>query len=172
MNWISINKNLSGQKSKVHVAHSYCDDSRDDLLLAERTFRSKHFLNPVRLMNTGDECIRYFRNYTGENEPCLLFLDLSMRPTSGLEVLRAIHGTPIARRSIIIMLSGVTDSKLLREGYQSGARTFLLKPFTAESLIELLAAVKDKIELEHMHGGYGLVWAAPTFALVYEKLGI
>jgi CheY-like chemotaxis protein len=147
------------------------DDSGDDLLLVERIFRSRRFLNPLRLMNTGDECIRYFRNFTGENEACLLFLDLSMKPTSGLEVLRAIQGTPVARRSIIIMLSGVTDTKLLREGYQTGARTFLLKPLTAEALIEFLAAVKDKIELEHVDGGYALRWVAtPSLNPGFERI--
>src|SRR3954469_4366641 len=95
------------------------DDSRDDLILTERILRACKLSNPIHRMTTGDQCIDYFRNFALKDgvtrEPCLLFLDLTMVPVGGIDVLRAIQGTPIARRSIIIMLSGVSDLKRVRE---------------------------------------------------------
>jgi CheY-like chemotaxis protein len=139
------------------------DDSRDDLLLAERVLRSHNILNPIVRLSTGEACIEYFRNDGNNKEsasqPCLLLLDLSMKPISGLDVLSAIHSTPIARQSLIVMLSGITDLKMLREGYLHGARTFLVKPLNAETFVDFLTSARDKIQMDHIEGGYSLRWA-------------
>src|SRR5690348_4816871 len=92
------------------------DDAREDQLLAESVLRHCKVLNPIRMMTTGEECIRYFRgdwkSKDGESaEPCLLLLDISMHPTGGLEVLRQIEALPLARQSIKIMVSGINDIK-------------------------------------------------------------
>ena len=124
--------------------------------------RSHNILNPIVRLSTGDACIEYFQNSGTNNEsasqPCLLLLDLAMKPTSGLDVLRAIHGTSIARQSLIVMLSGITDLKMLREGYLHGARTFLLKPLSGEAFVDFLASARDKIQMDHLEGGYALHW--------------
>ncbi len=151
------------------------DDSADDLILAERVLRACKLSNPVHRFNNGDACIDYFRNFAQTNgiprEPCLLFLDLTMAPVTGLDVLRAIQGTPLARRSILIMLSGVSDLKRLREGYELGARTFLLKPLTLESVMEFLASIKERVRIEATPAGSSLIWVnSPTSMLRKENL--
>jgi len=137
------------------------DDASDDLLLAERVLRSHNILNPILRFNTGDACIEYFRNSDKESasQPCLLLLDLDMKPNSGLDVLRAINGSRLARESLIVMLSGITDLKMLREGYLNGARTFLLKPLSGEAFVDFLASARDRIQMDHLEGGYTLRWA-------------
>src|SRR5258706_364698 len=94
------------------------DDSRDDLMLAERVLRLCKILNPVFSMNTGEECIKYFRkaDVSPSSGPCLVFLDLAMPPIGGLDVLRIIRDSLCAKESIFVMLSGISDIKMLREG--------------------------------------------------------
>jgi FixJ family two-component response regulator len=119
-------------------------------------------------MTTGEECIRYFsgqwRSKDGEApEPCLLFLDLAMYPIGGLEVLEKIRGYPIAKRSLKIMLSGINDIKMVRQGYQSGADTFLIKPLGETDVLEFFAATKSKIHIIPNHEGNCLHWSGQHF---------
>jgi FixJ family two-component response regulator len=52
------------------------------------------------------------------------------------------------------MLSGISDIKMARDGYQLGARTFLVKPLTPQDILEFIAAVEDKIRIEQTELGY------------------
>jgi CheY-like chemotaxis protein len=140
------------------------DDAREDQLLAESVLRHARILNPIRTMTTGEECIRYFRgdwkSKDGENaEPCLLLIDLSMKPTSGLEVLRQIESLPLARQSIKIMVSGINDIKTVRHGYVLGAQTFFVKPLTRQDVSEMLLSLGAKISTEETPEGRVLRWA-------------
>src|SRR5688500_19991701 len=121
------------------------DDVREDLMLAEAALRHCKILNPIYLMTTGQECINYFdgqwKSPEGARpERCLLFLDLAMQPISGSAVLRAIANTQLARESFLVVLTGIEDIKTVREGYQAGAKTFLIKPLTTDDILRLLAS--------------------------------
>jgi two-component system response regulator len=133
------------------------DDSQEDLMLAERVLRGCKLLNPVTSFTNGAECIHHFAEKKN-GEPALVFLDLGMAPIGGLEVLRQVRDLDCAEGSIFVMLSGITDIKLLREGYQLGARTFLVKPLKVEDVVEFLGTVKDKIQVENSAEGYLLHW--------------
>jgi CheY-like chemotaxis protein len=133
------------------------DDSREDRLLAERVLRGSKLLNPVTSFTNGSDCINHFIKQRN-GEPALIFLDLAMSPIGGLEVLQQVRDMGCAEDSIFVMLSGITDIKLLREGYQLGARTFLVKPLKVEDVLEFLGTVKDKIRVENLDEGYVLHW--------------
>lgn len=140
------------------------DDAREDQLLAESVLRHSKILNPVRFMNTGDECIRYFcgkwRSKDGEPaEPCVLLLDLSMKPIGGIDVLRQIENSPLARESLKIMLSGINDMKSVRLGYLLGAHTFLIKPLTREDILEFISSIQQRVHTEETPAGRILHWA-------------
>src|ERR1051325_6740663 len=127
------------------------DDSREDLMLADRVLRQCKILNPIHLLSSGEACIDFLRrNFVADDEskapqPCLIFLDLGMHPMSGIETLRAINEMPVASKSCVVMLSGITDIKMIREGYQLGARTFLVKPLKAEDVMDFLQSVETLI---------------------------
>jgi CheY-like chemotaxis protein len=138
------------------------DDSQDDLMLAERVLRACKLLNPVTSFTNGTDCLNYFAD-RATGEPALVFVDLRMSPVGGLEVLRQARGIDCARESVFVMLSGISDIKMLREGYQLGARTFLVKPLRVEDMVEFLDTVKDKITVEKSEEGYTLHWSSqPT----------
>jgi CheY-like chemotaxis protein len=141
------------------------DDAREDQILAESALRHSKILNPVRFMTTGEECVRYFqgawRSKDGDApEPCVLLLDLGMRPVGGIEVLRQIQGLPMTRESICIMVSGINDIKMVRQGYQLGAQTFLIKPLTREEIMEFVGSMKNRIHIDERADGRALRWVA------------
>lgn len=134
------------------------DDVRDELLLAERIIHGCKLLNPVHLLETGGDCIRLFEQDSRSENPtgCILFLDMVMHPTSGLEVLERIHELPSAKKSLLVMMSGLTDIKAINTGYQLGAATFLIKPLKPEDVLQLITSMGHRVSVEEETGGYNI----------------
>ena len=138
------------------------DDSREDLLLAERVFQESRIVNPLHLLSSGAACVAFLeKNYSpraGDRpQACIIFLDLSMAPMSGIETMKEIQKLVLSAPPWIVMLSAMTDVKLIRQGYQLGARTFLNKPLRAKELEEFIAnerALSKAISAR----GYELRW--------------
>ena len=121
------------------------DDSGEDATLARRVLEQCKIVNPVLLLKSGQECIAYFDrlgSHAAGTLPCLLLLDLSMQPTSGLDVLSHLRQSPHAKDSILVMLSGITDYNVVNQGYQLGATTFLVKPLRADDVLRMVKAVR------------------------------
>lgn len=121
------------------------DDAGEDATLASRVLTQCKILNPVRIFKSGQECIDYFDTIGSRAAgtlPCLLLLDLAMSPMSGVEVLRHLRNSPNAKDSVLVMLSGVTDYKIIHEGYQLGATTFLFKPLRADDMLRMIKAMR------------------------------
>lgn len=101
-------------------------------------------LNPISSFSSGAECISYFEqvgSHSAGTLPCLVLLDLSMQPVSGLDVLRTLQHHPNVADSIFVMLSGISDLNIIREGYSLGAKTFLVKPLHSEDVLQMIQAV-------------------------------
>jgi CheY-like chemotaxis protein len=137
----------------------FVDDSREDLALATRVFMQCGILNPLQPMHSGRECLDYF-NLRGEKAagtlPCIVFLDLVMKPVSGIEVLRQLRDKPAAKGSILVMLSGVSDYCMVRDGYQLGAATFVVKPLTSEEILRTFRNLRG-VTLRPQSDGYVVV---------------
>jgi CheY-like chemotaxis protein len=124
------------------------DDAREDLVFAQRVLSANKILNPIHLVSSGKACLDYFGGKTGgiiPQLPCILFLDMVMKPLNGIEVLRRLKNLPAAKGSILIMLSGLTDIKKIAEGYRQGASTFLIKPLVAGELLQMLKSVNGLV---------------------------
>ena len=121
------------------------DDAQGDLVFAQRVLSANKILNPVHLLSSGKACLDYFAGKTNRGVipqlPCILFLDMVMKPIGGIEVLRRLKTLPAAKGSVLIMLSGLTDIKKIAEGYRQGASTFLIKPLVAAELLQMLNSV-------------------------------
>jgi CheY-like chemotaxis protein len=137
------------------------DDAREDLILADRVLRSAGIRNPIHLLGTGEECVRFLREKASAEAPALVFLDLAMTPMNGLDVLRAIHEPPVSKHALMIMVSGINDKKMLREGYQLGARTFLFKPLNLSDISHFFSTFHDSLRLVKDGNGHLLEWV-PT----------
>jgi two-component system response regulator len=143
------------------------DDAPDDGVLAERVLRRAKVLNPIHVLNSGDECVHYFREhgcFAGSNaHACIVFLDMMMQPTDGLAVLRTLKKENLAGDSIIVMLSGNADLKAIQEGYRLGARTFLEKPFKPQDVADVLKSLETRISVRRSRDGKILHWvSAPS----------
>ena len=132
------------------------DDLCDELYLLQRIVKGCKILNPIHLFETGGDCVRFLEQDSRAEQPqgCILFLDLVMEPTSGLEVLAKIKDLPSAKKSLIVMISGLTDIKAIHQGYQLGAHTFLIKPLKPHDLLQLLEQKENRVSVQEEDEGY------------------
>ena len=138
------------------------DDSREDRDLAEHVIREAKILNPVWRFPSGETCLNFltglYSGAQGFQEPCLIFVDLAMPVMSGPQTIAAINDKLNIPRQFIVMLSGLTDTKLIREGYQLGARTFLSKPLTVVDLNRFFETNEATFLKQLTAPGYVLRW--------------
>lgn len=126
------------------------DDAANDRLMTERVLRNCKILNPILTFETGEQLLEHF---SGDFEPpALVLVDMMMQPMSGNDVLRAIKERGIMDRMPVVMVSGLADFRTLQEGYQNGARTFIIKPLKQDDILEVLNNVKG-LEVHPVEGG-------------------
>ena len=106
------------------------DDAQEDLVFAQRVLIANRLLNPLVPLSGAKACLDYFADQNSVR-PVVILLDLVMKPMSGIDLLRELQSLPAAEGSVVIMLSGLADIKMVAEGYRLGARTFLIKPLVA-----------------------------------------
>jgi CheY-like chemotaxis protein len=149
------------------------DDSEEDLMLTERVLQQCKILNPIYLLKSGKQCLKFFEAPGSDDlPPCILFLDLVMRPMDGLDVLRALKDCPRVNQSLIVMLSGLTDIRAVQQGYRLGAHTFLVKPLTAEDMLQTVAAMRKYLETEEVPEGYIIHLVPDTSTSFIRKPGL
>jgi len=157
------------------------DDSEEDSLLLERLLMQCKILNSIHRLKSGKECVDYFKGATGpgyssgsnnvrHDKRSLVFLDLIMSPLSGTGVLKALQREPQAKGSVIIMVSGLTDIKAIHEGYQLGAKTFLVKPIAAADVLQLVASLGESITVNEQPDGYALHWTTASKEISAESI--
>jgi len=86
----------------------------------------------VFLASTGKEGIQKYFEYT----PDVIFLDIQLPDTTGLDMLRFIQQKDPA--AYVVMLSANATSTNVQKALAMGAKGFVAKPFTKRKLQEIL----------------------------------
>jgi CheY-like chemotaxis protein len=138
----------SGAKANPKVI-LLADDDLSDIQAIQRTFKNAAVLNTLHAVHDGVEAIAYLQGqgiYADRNcypYPGILLLDLKMPKKSGLEVLRWIRDHQNHEELGVIVLTAVDEVRQLREAYQLGAHSFLVKPLTVEELLNLVHGLSE-----------------------------
>ncbi len=120
------------------------EDNADDVFFTRRAFKNAGILNPLVVIEDGEEAIKYLEKLEGTDDsarplPGLVLLDLKLPLRSGLEVLRWIRSRKSEIRSVdTVAMVPALDSPDIETTARLGANTFLVKPPTAEKLMRLI----------------------------------
>jgi len=118
------------------------DDDADDRLLVKEAFEENHLLNMMDTVEDGEELMDYLyrRGKFTENavRPSMILLDLNMPRKSGLEALREIRADADLRSIPVVVLTTSKAEEDIIRSYELGVNSFIVKPVTFESLVELV----------------------------------
>jgi CheY-like chemotaxis protein len=118
------------------------DDDPDDRMLVREAFEENHLLNVVDTVEDGEELMDYLyqRGKFAETavRPNIILLDLNMPRKNGLEALNEIKADPdLCTIPVVVLTTSKAEEDIVRS-YQLGVNSFIVKPVTFESLVELV----------------------------------
>lgn len=124
------------------------EDNEDHVLLTRRAFKQAGLVNPLFVVENGEEAVAYLTGegkFANRNEyplPTLLLLDLKMPRKDGFEVLEWIRKQPTLAALRVVVLT--TSDRILdvNRAYQLGANSFLTKPVDFRDFVQLSSAIK------------------------------
>jgi len=128
------------------------EDDPGDILLAQRTFRKANLSNPIQIVKDGQEAIAYLSgqgDYADRGRyplPRLILLDLKLPRKSGSEVLEWLRQQPGLKHLPVVVLTASKAPTDLKRAYDLGANSYLLKPVTAEALLDVVHTLALPLE--------------------------
>ena len=116
------------------------EDNPDDLFLMKRALQSARIINPLIVVETGQEAMDYlggtgkFADRDSYPIPAAVFMDLKLPFVFGHEVLAWIRRRKEFESLVVIVLTSSIEASDLNRCYSLGANSYLVKPPTAEQL--------------------------------------
>ena len=143
-----VSKRNSAREEGVEGLILLAEDNEEDVILMRRGFAKANFLNPLAVVPNGEEAIAYLQ---GEGKyidrktypfPTLLLLDLKLPRKNGFEVLEWIGQQSTMGALRVVVLTSSDDIWDLRQAYQLGAASFLIKPVDFHHFVDLSQSIK------------------------------
>ena len=106
------------------------DDDITSLSMARAILESEYTTIPVR---SGYEALRLLA--AGAEPPDLILLDINMPVVSGYEVLEKLKEDPKLREIPVVFVSGEDAYSNEVEGFSSGVKDYISKPYIASTLL-------------------------------------
>ena len=106
------------------------DDNSISLATIDQELKGKYDVIPL---NSGVRALQYLKQKT---PPDLILLDVQMALKDGVETLREIREMEKCRKIPVIMLTSQRDKQIILESSKLGINDYVLKPFSADDLLE------------------------------------
>lgn len=125
------------------------EDDPDDRLLAKEALEESSVLSDLRCVENGEELMDYLyrRGQYGQQasapRPALILLDLNLPKKDGRQVLNEIKADPDLRRIPIVVFTTSKTYEDIKTSYDEGANSFITKPMTFESLVEVMETLSN-----------------------------
>jgi CheY-like chemotaxis protein len=133
---------VKGRRKTVTILMA--DDDEDDCMLAREALAETRLTNDLYFVRDGEELMDYLYRrgqYAQPNalpRPDLILLDLNMPKKDGREALTEIKSDPNLRQIPVVVLTTSKAQDDIYEIYDLGANSFITKPVTFSSLVEMM----------------------------------
>ncbi len=123
------------------------DDDEDDILLTQKALQKGKLLNTLYSVRDGEELLDYLLHrgdYTDASQaprPGIILLDLNMPKKDGREALKEIKSHEDLQDIPIVVFSTSKAEEDIYRSYKLGVNSFITKPVTFDSLIEVMQAL-------------------------------
>lgn len=129
-------------KNRDEVEILLVEDNPSDLELTLHSLRSHGLANHIQVAGDGEEALTFL---FGDDAPLraagklkLVLLDLKLPKVDGLEVLRAIKGSPETRNIPVVVLTSSREDQDVVDSYQLGVNSYIQKPVDFAQFSEVI----------------------------------
>jgi CheY-like chemotaxis protein len=125
------------------------EDNEDDVFALRRAVKKAGISNPLRVATDGQQAVDYL---TAASDPArkeehplpfLVLLDLKLPYRDGFEVLEWIRRQSHLAQLLVVMLTGSDERRDHQRAYALGARSYLVKPASAEDIRSLMTSLQS-----------------------------
>ena len=123
------------------------EDDLEDRLLTKKALQKSRLRNALHFVGDGEELLDYLWHrgkYSGPEtspRPGIILLDLNMPKKDGRQALEELKADPELRRIPVIVLTTSSAEEDILKSYDLGANSYIQKPVTFDSLIEVMRTV-------------------------------
>jgi CheY-like chemotaxis protein len=121
------------QRSALPVTIVLAEDYTDDQMFVKEALAESRFANAVNVVQDGRELLDYLQRLGDYEEPAeaprpaLILLDLKMPRLDGRAALRELRSRPETRHVPVVVVSSSDQQSDVRECYELGANSFVVK---------------------------------------------
>ena len=119
------------------------EDNPDDAELISYAFSKVGIGNPIIVVDDGEKAMDYVHGRSAYDDrrkfpvPGIILLDLKLPRRSGFEVLEAVRATEATRRVPVVVLTSSNQEEDIRQAYDMGANSYLVKPISKDALVAM-----------------------------------
>ena len=125
------------------------EDDEDDRVMIRDASIEAGITTPIRFVENGEELMDFLlhRNQFSQNkEPSssvIILLDLNMPKLDGRKALEEIKRNESLRKIPVLILTTSNTKEEIEWAYNSGANSFIIKPFNFDSMVDIMKTIKD-----------------------------
>jgi len=122
------------------------EDEQNDVVLLERALGKAGLTQKLEVVSDGEAAMTHLARLCADIAsrdalPGLVLLDLKLPRRSGLELLAWMRAQPALRRIPVVMLTSSRLSDEIRQAYDLGANSYLVKPAEFDGLVGMMKVV-------------------------------
>jgi len=116
------------------------EDDRVDTITIQRAFKDLKVANPLVNTVDGEEALQYLTTAGNEN-PCVILLDLNTPRMNGIEFLRIIKADDVLKRLPVVVLTTSMENQDISESFKLGAAGYMVKPIDYKQFVETIRTI-------------------------------
>jgi len=129
------------------------EDDSNDIAVALRALQRHSLGTRVKVLRDGAELLDYLEHSEHNNPPKLILLDLKMPRLDGRAALRELRTRETTRHVPVVVVSSSSQQRDVRDCYELGANSFVVKQFDpyapGEYLVSTVRYWLDMNEVAH-----------------------
>ena len=122
------------------------EDSPTDVLMTQEALRYYNIINPLRVVEDGEQAINYLQARRGDGPPYLpglIILDLNLPRKSGREVLKEIKEDAVFTLIPVVILTTSKAEEDILKSYKLHANCYVAKPVDFIQFTEVIRTIKE-----------------------------
>jgi len=122
------------------------EDNEGDVRLIKEAFNESHINKSFSVARDGEDALNYLfkrGEYSEQQTPDIIFLDINLPKKNGFEVLEQIKNDPELKRIPVIMLSSSSSEDHIHKSYDLNANCYVTKPTDFDEYTEVVKTIED-----------------------------